>query len=80
MGNIRRPVPPKINQLVNTAVREDNMPKSKLRGGAKQHRQRVKNRNKENQINWQKAVNFAYQKHNELKAQAENQPVEIKVK
>lgn len=56
------------------------MPKSKVRGGRKAHNKRVKDRNKENQINWQKAVNFAYQKHNELKAQVENQPVEIKVK
>jgi len=56
------------------------MPRSKVRGGRKAHNKRVKDRNKENQINWQKAVDFAYQKHNELKAQAENQPVEIKVK
>ena len=56
------------------------MPRSKVRGGRKAHNKRVKDRNKENQINWQRAVDFAYQKHNELKAQAENQPVEIKVK
>ena len=56
------------------------MPRSKVRGGRKAHNKRVKDRNKENQINWQKAVDFAYQKHNELKSQAENQPVKIKVK
>lgn len=80
MGNIRRPGPPKINQLVNTDLKEDNMPRSKVRGGRKAHNKRVKDRNKENQINWQKAVNFAHKKYNELKAEAENKPVEIKTK
>jgi uncharacterized protein involved in outer membrane biogenesis len=56
------------------------MPRSKVRGGRKAHNKRVKDRNKNLETIWQKAVNFAHQKHNELKAQVENQPVEIKVK
>jgi uncharacterized protein involved in outer membrane biogenesis len=56
------------------------MPRSKVRGGRKAHNKRVKDRNEKLQTVWQKAVNFAHKKHNELKAQAENQPVEIKVK
>jgi hypothetical protein len=44
------------------------MPRSKVRGGRKAHNKRVKNRNEQNQDNWQKAVNFAYKKHEEWKA------------
>jgi hypothetical protein len=44
------------------------MPRSKVRGGRKAHNKRVKNRNAQNQDNWQKAVNFAYKKHEEWKA------------
>jgi hypothetical protein len=59
------------------------MPKSKLRGGAKQHRKRVLKRNENNQINWQKQVDFAYEKHEEWKKSKAEQPepqVQLNVK
>jgi hypothetical protein len=58
------------------------MPRSKVRGGKKAHNKRVKDRNAQNQDNWQKAVNFAYKKHEEWKASKSEQtePVTIKVK
>lgn len=56
------------------------MPRSKVRGGRKAHNKRVKNRNQRVQTDWQKAVNFAHQKYNEMKQQGELQPVQIKVK
>ena len=59
------------------------MPKSKKRGGEKAHRKRVQKRNVENQINWQKQVNMAYEKHEEWKKAKAEQPepqVQINVK
>ena len=58
------------------------MPRSKVRGGRKAHNKRVKNRNAQNQDNWQKAVNFAYKKHEEWKASksAQTETVKIQVK
>lgn len=53
------------------------MPRSKVRGGRKAHNKRVKDRNKENQINWQKAVNFAHKKYNEMKAANSGQTQDI---
>lgn len=53
------------------------MPRSKVRGGRKAHNKRVKDRNKENQITWQKAVNFAHKKYNEMKAANSGQTQEI---
>ena len=58
------------------------MPKSKLRGGAKQHRKRVKDRNIQVKNDWDKAVKFAYKKHEEWKESKSEQtePVTIQVK
>jgi hypothetical protein len=58
------------------------MPRSKVRGGRKAHNKRVKDRNAQNQDNWQKAVNFAYKKHEEWKASksGETQDISFNVK
>jgi hypothetical protein len=59
------------------------MPKSKKRGGEKEHRKRVAKRNQDNKINWQKQVNMAYEKHEEWKKAKAEQPepqVQINVK
>ena len=45
------------------------MPKSKLRGGAKQHRKKVENRNNLMKNMWQRQVKLAYEKHEEWKQQ-----------
>ncbi len=55
------------------------MPRSKVRGGRKAHNKRVKNRNAQNQDNWQKAVNFAYKKHEEWKASKSEQTETVKI-
>ena len=54
------------------------MPKSKLRGGKTTHKKRVQKRNQDNQINWQKQVNMAYEKHEEWKKAKAEQTEEIK--
>ena len=51
--------------------KENQMGKSKLRGGAKEHRKRVEKRNELNKNLWQKQVNLAYEKHEEWKKQKE---------
>jgi hypothetical protein len=50
---------------------EEQMPKSKKRGGEKAHRKRVAKRNELNKTFWQKQVNMAYEKHEEWKKQKE---------
>jgi hypothetical protein len=47
------------------------MAKSSKRGGEKAHRKRVAARNQEMKGLWQKQVNLAYEKHEELKKQKE---------
>jgi len=47
------------------------MGKSKLRGGAKEHRKRVAARNENMKGLWQRQVNLAYEKHEEWKKQKE---------
>jgi hypothetical protein len=58
------------------------MPRSKVRGGRKAHNKRVKNRNIQVKNDWDKAVKFAYKKHEEWKASKSEQtePVTIQVK
>ena len=58
------------------------MPRSKVRGGRKEHNKRVKNRNIQVKNDWDKAVKFAYKKHEEWKESksAQTEPVTIKVK
>jgi hypothetical protein len=56
------------------------MPRSRVRGGRKAHNKRVKQRNQQNQMNWQKAVNFAYEKHEEWKAAKSGQTEQVQIK
>jgi hypothetical protein len=58
------------------------MPRSKVRGGRKEHNKRVKNRNIQVKNDWDKAVKFAYKKHEEWKASKSGQTefVQVKVK
>lgn len=55
------------------------MPRSKVRGGRKAHNKRVKLRNQQNQINWQKQVDFAYKKHEEWKASKSGQTEQVQI-
>jgi hypothetical protein len=55
------------------------MPKSKKRGGEKAHRKRVAKRNQENKLNWDKAVEFAYKKHEEWKAAKSGQTEQVQI-
>ncbi len=55
------------------------MPRSKVRGGRKAHNKRVKQRNIDNQKNWQKAVDFAYKKHEEWKASKSGQTEQVQI-
>ena len=57
---------------------EVQMPKSKKRGGEKEHRKRVAKRNEQMKGLWQKQVNMAYEKHAEWKASKSGQTEEIK--
>ena len=50
---------------------EEQMPKSKKRGGAKAHNKRVAARNEQMKGLWQRQVNLAYEKHEEWKKQKE---------
>lgn len=54
------------------------MGKSKLRGGAKEHRKRVAARNENMKGLWQRQVNMAYEKHEEWKKAKSGQTEEIK--
>ena len=51
--------------------KENQMGKSKKRGGEKAHRKRVAARNEQMKGLWQKQVNLAYEKHEEWKKQKE---------
>lgn len=55
------------------------MPRSKVRGGRKAHNKRVKQRNEQSQVNWQKAVDFAYKKHEEWKASKSGQTEQVQI-
>lgn len=59
------------------------MPRSKVRGGRKEHNKRVQQRNVEMKGLWQKQVNLAYEKHEEWKKSKSEEPesqVRINVK
>jgi hypothetical protein len=58
------------------------MPRSKVRGGRKAHNKRVKDRNIQVKSDWDKAVKFAYKKHEEWKASksGETQQVSFNLK
>jgi len=69
----------KTKNLNHIKDKEDNMPRSKVRGGRKAHNKRVKQRNEEMKGLWQKQVNLAYEKHEEWKKAKSGQTEQVQI-
>jgi hypothetical protein len=69
----------KTRNLNHTEDKEDNMPRSKVRGGRKAHNKRVKQRNEEMKGFWQRQVNMAYEKHEEWKKAKSGQTEQVQI-
>ena len=69
----------KTKNLNHIKDKEDNMPRSKVRGGRKAHNKRVKQRNEQMKGLWQRQVNMAYEKHEEWKKAKSGQTEQVQI-